>query len=360
MKLPVLAELNAIGLRGAADRALLAAHWLKTATVSSPAVTIVPEVPAIAARAAVIAQTAKPLRPQSPIVLAANNTTGYGFGELYLNSPAYPAGTQIPAIPQKPASAEVIGVPAVVAVPKVPAVTSPKIDALKGWDDAIQINKSADNIEIIAYLPYSSSPQLLGSDTSSIGAINEMTAPALAPSKWLGTKSSTTPGTETVLPATVERYFYKQALELVAESGSTSTIENSTKLVNGVVTPCKKLTLQLAATNYTLGVENIQLGKVSIEGNSVMLPSDLSGAISRNALYEAYYRANVTTPGFIANLDLLVADPLFEQYVIGGLWLRPYDVSQGGYPNFGTGGSLFEASESEYGTGATVSIITLA
>ena len=47
MKLPVLAELNAIGLRAPADRALYAANLLKIATVSSPAVTIVPEVPAI-------------------------------------------------------------------------------------------------------------------------------------------------------------------------------------------------------------------------------------------------------------------------------------------------------------------------
>jgi hypothetical protein len=262
MKLPVLALLNEIGLRAPADRALLAAHWLKTATVSSPAVTIVPEVPAIAARPEVIAQTAKPARAATAIVPAAQNTTGFTFGELYLNSPAYPAGTQIPTIAPKAASAEVIGLPAVVAVAKVPAVTSPKIDAVKGWDDAIQINKTASNIEIIAYLPYASSPLLLGSDTSAIGAINEMTMPALTPGKWLGTKSSTTPGTETIIPATVERYFYKQAQDLVAEAGSTSMIENSTKVINGVVTPCKKVTLNLPANNYILGVEDLQLGKL--------------------------------------------------------------------------------------------------
>jgi hypothetical protein len=262
MKLPVLAELNAIGLRGPADRALYAANLLKIATVSSPAVVIVPEVPAIAARAQVIAQTAKVLRLATPIVPAAQNTTGFTFGQLYLNSPAYPAGTQIPAIPQKPASAEVIGIDAVVAVPKVPAVTSPKIDALKGWEDAIQINKTASNIEIIAYLPYASSPLLVGSGTSAIGAINEMTMPALNPGKWLGSKSSNAAATETSVPPTVEQYFYKQAQALVALPGSTSTIENSTKLVNGVVVPCKKITLQLAATDYDLGAEDLQLGKL--------------------------------------------------------------------------------------------------
>jgi hypothetical protein len=262
MKLPVLAELNAIGLRAPADRALLAAHWLKTATVSSPAVTITPAVPAIIARPEVIAQTAKPARAASAAVAANAANPAHPFGTLFLNSPAYPAGAALPAFPAKPASAEVIGVPAVVGVPLVPAVVSPKIDALKGWEDAIQINKTASNIEIIAYLPYASSPLLVGSGTSSIGAINEMTMPALNPGKWLGSKSSNAAATETSVPPTVEQYFYKQAQALVAEAGSTSMIENSTKLINGVVVPCKKITLQLAATDYDLGAEDLQLGKL--------------------------------------------------------------------------------------------------
>jgi hypothetical protein len=262
MKLPSLVNLNAIGLRASADRALLTAHWLKTATVSSPAVTITPEVPAIAAHAEVIAQTAKLFRPGTPIVPAAQNTTGYTFGQRYLNSPAYPAGTTIPAIPPKPASAEVIGVPAVIGVAKVPSVISPKIDALKGWEDAITINKTATNIEIIAYLPYASSPLLIGASTSSYTAINEMTSPALIPGKWLGIKSSEYVGTETAIPPTVEQYFYKQAQALVAVPNSTSTIVNTTKLINGEVVACKKVTLQLATTGYDPGVEDLQLGKL--------------------------------------------------------------------------------------------------
>ncbi len=262
MKLPSLADLNAIGLRAPADRALIAAHWLKIATVSSPSVTITPEIPAVAARPEVKAQTAKPLRPQTAIVTAAQNTTGYAFGELYLNSPAYPAGTQIPAIPQKPASQEVIGVPAVIAVPKVAAVVSPKIDALKGWEDAIEINKSESNIEIIAYLPYASSPLLIGASTNGIGAINEMTMPSLVPGKWIGAKSSNIPGIETSVPPTVEQYFYKQAQALVAASGGTSTIQNSTRLINGLIVSCKKIVLNIFATNYDLEVDDLQLGKL--------------------------------------------------------------------------------------------------
>jgi hypothetical protein len=148
-------------------------------------------------------------------------------------------------------------------VPAVAAVVSPKIDALKGWEDAIAINKTASNIEIIAYLPYASSPLLIGAGTSSIGSINEMTQPALTVNAWLDEKSSNTPGTATVEPATVEQYFYKQALAVVAKSGSTSTISNSSKLVNGVVVPCKKITLNLGATAYDPTSEMLQLGKLA-------------------------------------------------------------------------------------------------
>jgi hypothetical protein len=262
MKLTLLQVLNGIGLRGASDKALYAANLLKIATISSPQVTVTPEIPAILAKPEVIAQTAKEIRLATPIVPAAQNTTGFTFGQLYLNSPAYPAGTQIPAIPQKPASAEVIGVAAVIGVPKVPAVISPKIDALKGWEDAIQINKSATNIEVIAYLPYASSPLLIGAPTNGIGSINEMTQPALTVNAWLDTKSSNTPGTATAEPITTEQYFYKHALEIVAKPGSTSTIQNSSRVVNGVVVPCKKVTLQLTAIDYIPALESLQLPKL--------------------------------------------------------------------------------------------------
>lgn len=264
MKLPVLADLNAIGLRGAADRALLAAHWLKIATVSSPAVTIVPEVPAIAAKAEVKAQTAKPaITVAIPARTGAQNTTGYLFGELYLNSPAYPAGTAIPQITPKPASTAVAFVPAVVAVAKVPAVTSPKIDAVKGWEDAITINKTASNIEIIAYLPYASSPLLNGGSTSGIGAINEITAPALMAGKWLGEISSDVLGQEVTIPTTVERYLYQQAKQMLMSGTEGVSIQNSTKVVNGIVTPCKKVTFNLVANVYNVASEDLQLSKVT-------------------------------------------------------------------------------------------------
>ena len=266
MKLPVLADLNAIGLRGAADRALLAAHWLKIATVSSPAVVIVPEVPAIPARAEVIAQTAKPARAATAIVPAAQNTTGFGFGELYLNSPAYPAGTQIPAITPKGASAAVVGVAAVVAVPKVPAVTSPKIDAVKGWQDAIQITSTESTVSITAYLPFASSPELMGVFTDNVGNINEMTSPTLIPGKWMGTASSSTPGSDTNLSLsdtkTVEQFLFKQALALTGSNGG-AVIENQNYMLNGVLTSCKKITIELSATEYLSNANELQLNRIN-------------------------------------------------------------------------------------------------
>lgn len=79
--------------------------------------------PAIKAVAAVPAQPAHPAYPARPAVLAANNATGYFANELYKNSPAYPVGTPIPAIPPKAATSaviEVVGIPAQAARPALP------------------------------------------------------------------------------------------------------------------------------------------------------------------------------------------------------------------------------------------------
>jgi hypothetical protein len=262
MKTPPITLLNSIGLQNAAQKAALAAHMLKAGTVSSPAVEITSAVVAKAKVPAVIAQTAKPARLATALVTAADNTVGYAFGELYLNSPAYPAGTAIPAIPAKPASAVVVGVAEISAIVAVPAVSAPAIAAIPGWSDAIEFVKSATGMKITAYLPYKSAPALIGAGTSSIGAINEITPPALQPMLWLDEKASRTPEAVVSEPLTLEQYFYKQALEIVAAPDSTSTIENVSKLVAGNVVACKKITLNLTAVNYTLGVDALQLGKL--------------------------------------------------------------------------------------------------
>jgi hypothetical protein len=263
MKTPTLALLSSIGLQNAAQKAALAAHIIKAGTISSPAVEITAAVVAKAKIPAVIAQTAKPARPATALVTAAANTVGYSFGQLYLNSPAYPIGTAIPAIPAKPASAVVVGVAEIPAIVAVPAVSAPAIAAIPGWSDAIEFTKSASAVKIVAYLPYKSSPALIGAPTGLVGGINEITPAALQPMLWLDEKASLVPETITVEPATLEQYFYKQALAIVATPASTSTIENATRTINNIVVACKKITLNLTAANYTLGVDALQLGKLS-------------------------------------------------------------------------------------------------
>jgi hypothetical protein len=262
MKTPPITLLNSIGLQNAAQKAALAAHMLKAGTVSSPAVEIIAATAGVIAKPAILAQTAKPARAATAAVLATANTTGFSFGELYLNSPAYPANTAIPAIPAKPASAAIVGVPAVAAVAAIPAIVAPAISAIPGWSDAIEFVKSATGMKIVAYLPYKSAPALIGAGTSSVGAINEITPGALQPMLWLDEKASLVPETVVSEPLTLEQYFYKQALAIIAAPESTSTIENVSKVVAGNVVACKKITLNLSAVNYTLGVDALQLGKL--------------------------------------------------------------------------------------------------
>lgn len=229
---------TALGLRHQAHQVYYAALVLKSALTSSPAVLVRKAVPAVAAKAAVVSQTAKPARAATPAITAANNTIGYGFGELYLNSPAYPIGTPIPAISPKPASLAVAAVPAVLAVPAISAVSSPLVEAIKGWEDAIQINKSANLIEIIAELPYSRGVGIVGSNLLSIG---EITPAKLQANAWIDAPASSTPyprPLDASIP-TLEQYLYKYAQEC------DSTITNIIKLVNGVSTPCKRLVINL-------------------------------------------------------------------------------------------------------------------
>jgi hypothetical protein len=229
---------TALGLQHQAQQVYYAALVLKSALTNSPAVLVRKAVPAVAAKAAVVAQTAKSARAATPAVTAANNTIGYGFGELYLNSPAYPVGTAIPAISAKPASLAVAAVPAVVAVPAVTAVSSPAVEAITGWENAIQINKSANLIEIIAELPYSAGVGIVGSNLLSIG---EITPSKLQANAWIDSPASLTPKPyplDLAIP-TLEQYLYKYAQECDC------TITDIIRLVNGVSTPCKRLVINL-------------------------------------------------------------------------------------------------------------------
>jgi len=201
-----------IGFQNPSEKCWYAAHVLMAALTASPAIPLVAAVPAVAAKPAVIAQTAKPARAASLAVTGANNTTGYAFGELYLNSPAYPIGTPIPAIPGKPASNAVVGVPAVVAVPATTAVIAPAVVPLKGYENSIDIKISSSALTITADLPYYANVGIVASQKLVIG---EITPAALMASAYLDERASTSGQqascVDNLSDLTLEQAFYRMA-----------------------------------------------------------------------------------------------------------------------------------------------------
>jgi hypothetical protein len=211
-----------------------AAHVLKAALTNSPSVVVKDLVPAVKGSPAVIAQTAKPARPQSLAVPASANITGYGFGEIYLNSPAYPIGTAIPAIPAKPASLAVVGKNAVVASPGSPAIY----------------------LQVIFQLPVLTGVGIVGSVKTVIG---EISPSKLQANGWFSEISYNLDGSnpETILLPTLEQYLYKHALDY------DHTVADTTRVVNGIDIPCKTVTVNLyPSTTFQPDSIDIQLSKI--------------------------------------------------------------------------------------------------
>ena len=180
-----------LNLSHASQKVWYAANVLKAACTSSPAVLVRTAVPAVAARPAIIAQTAKPARPASLAVPAASNTTGFGFGELYLNSPAYPAGTAIPAIPPKPVSNAVVGVAAVLPVPAITAVSSPAVVALPDQQNTVMIDQTVTGvIGITVKFPRNTGVGIVGSQAK---RVKEFTPSTLQAPTWIDSKGNNSP-----------------------------------------------------------------------------------------------------------------------------------------------------------------------
>jgi hypothetical protein len=160
---------------------------------------------------------------------------------------------------------KVVFVPAVTANPRavppvvgVSEIAAPEVKPIAGWQNAIQISKTATQIGIVAYLPYNATPALIGESTNVIGGIKEITPPALQINVWRDTRASATREAIVTEPATLEQYFYKYAQQV-----SGATIENSTYTIGTEVIPCKKVTLALPATGYIPNLEALQLGKLA-------------------------------------------------------------------------------------------------
>jgi hypothetical protein len=229
---------NSLGLQHQAHKVYYAALVLKAALTNSAAVLVREAVPAVAARAGRPDQLARPARAATAAVSAANNTVGYVFGQLYLNSPAYPIGTAIPAIPAKPASQFLPGITEIVAVPAITAVSSPEVQAIKGWEDAIQIIKTQELITIIAELPVINGVGIVGFDYTKIGEITPVTLQANA---WLNAPASSVPivWDEDKSVKTLEEYFYKY-LQL-----SDHTTTDIIRIHDGVSISCKRFEISL-------------------------------------------------------------------------------------------------------------------
>jgi hypothetical protein len=154
------------------------------------------------------------------------------------------------------------------AVPAVAEVASPAIVAFKGFERAIEIIESNINIKIVAYLPFESSPALIGASVAGIGGIKEITPPNIQPLSWLGLKASQTPETVTTEPLKLEQYFYKYALEVAALPNSLSMISNDVRDFGGQMLPCKKIEIELVRLpGFQVGLEDIQIGVIAVSGS---------------------------------------------------------------------------------------------
>jgi hypothetical protein len=257
---------NKIGFQQPSEKVWYTAHVLKAALSNSAAVPLFAAVPNRAAKPAVVAQTAKPARAATAAVTAANNTTGYGFGELYLNSPAYPIGTAIPAIGAKSASAAVAAADAIAAQAASPAISSPAVVALTGWSDAISIVESSanDELTVTAQLPVTQGVGIVGSNKLVIG---EITPTALQATNFVGgivyALGQDTDVQDNPEDTTLEQVFWRNALLC------DHVITDTTRTINGVVISCKTIVVTLYPSgDYQFGSNQLQLDDIRMVANS--------------------------------------------------------------------------------------------
>ena len=118
-----------------------------------------------------------------------------------------------------------------------PALITPAIAALKGWEDAITIIRVTNGIEITAELPVLTGAGLVGSDKLVIG---EITPSMLQANAWVdGSIQSNAPlGNDNQLD-TLEQYFYKHAIEC------DHVITDIIRIVNGLPISCKRITVRV-------------------------------------------------------------------------------------------------------------------
>lgn len=273
MKTPDLIFLNSLGFTRSNPAQLVAYFaWLLQAGyrpnrggLIQPEIKAVPEV---------LAQPAHPAYPARPAMTAAQNPTGYSFGALYLNSPAYPPNTPIPAIPAKAATAAVAGKPAILGQPKIdaPIVKNPYYDPNIS---PIVFNSSPGKLTINIGLPILKSP-IIGSNGAADlyqNKILEFTDPVLKVAQWFGSKPSSNLGDLTLadIDLTVEQSLLKAIKLYSASSPISINIGNNTYtgMVQGYVD------VNVNDQNNTLSENYLESGiPLALIGNMIQLPGE--------------------------------------------------------------------------------------
>lgn len=263
-----------------AQRALYKAFVLQSALVSSNPVEIRKAVKSVLGKRQIPAYVGF---AGTAALTASQNTTGFAAGERFPGRPAVPAQpasngyaavATIPALPPSPAYAAGVAVPAYPAVPSrteqvevlpIPEVKSliiPKIDAVKGYENAITISKSESTIMLSVELPVVKSTGIVGSDLIVVGEITPTTLQAL---EWLDARAQEFPSG---CGATVDADFPEESLErslyrdiLLCDH----TVVDSVRIINGIPVSCKKVEAVLYVTpDYDPSGKSLQLDKVLI------------------------------------------------------------------------------------------------
>jgi hypothetical protein len=269
---------NSLIFANVGQKVWYAAHVLKSALTSSPAVPVRTASPAVVGKRAIPAYAGF---VAAPAVTALSNTTGYAAGERFPGRPAvaaqaasggYAAVAAIPALAASPAYAIGVAVPAypavaaraaqaeVLPVAAVTAVTSPAVTAIKGYEDAIEITKTLTELTVTAELPVYSGVGVVGSSLLKIG---EITPSALQANAWVDTKAfegslCNSPDAD-LATDTLEQMLYRNALLC------TNTITDIIRDVNGVNIPCKRLVITLYPdTGFDINSASAQLDKVKV------------------------------------------------------------------------------------------------
>jgi hypothetical protein len=162
------------------------------------------------------------------------------FAALQLWGATTPSPTStilIPAVPAVPAKAAIVGTgtvanpqfPAVAAKAAIPAKTSPIVAANPTWINSVAIDDTnASYTKIVARLPYSPAAIAKGA-TLGVAQIQPMTTIDLG--EWIGDLSNVTATTDTEylvngVAGTLEQYLYENAQSLTPVAGTTNIVES--------------------------------------------------------------------------------------------------------------------------------------